>query len=233
MRNQIAVEFYKAIRFSILYIAALVIIISGFLYGNIKISSNLDFNIARVFSAVIGDTSFIFIISLVVSWFIGNDFLYRTIHNEIKIGYSRISVVLVRVLPSIVMAMFLHLAYIFSAIIGFSIKNGFDDSMFTVSNFVWLLTVMVQVCSIVCIVIFIVFALKKVTSGIAVSTIFIVICCSVLRNFINDTVFKLTPFSLAQTSDSKNLAISSIVAISVIFVSLISTHFIFRKTEVK
>lgn len=231
MRNQIAVEAYKAIRFPILYIVAFVIMIAGFLYGNIKISS--DFNAARVFSSVIGDTSFIFMISLVVSWFIGNDFLYRTIHNEIKIGYSRLSVIIVRVLPTFIMAMILHLGYIFATIIGFSIKNGFDDSIFTVVNFAWLLTVMVQICSIVCIVIFIVFALKKVTSGIAVSTIFIVICCSVLRNFINDKVFNLTPFSLAQTSDSRTLVISIAVAIGVIVVSLMVTHFIFRKTEIK
>lgn len=46
---------------------------------------------ATVFSFSICDTSFMFIISLVTAWFAGNDFLNRTMHNEIKVGYSRFS----------------------------------------------------------------------------------------------------------------------------------------------
>jgi hypothetical protein rflaF_03632 len=231
MRNQMIIERYKAVRFLILYIAAFVLATAGFLYGLIKFPNDLD--TATVFSSLVCDTSFIFILSLVSAWFAGNDFLNRTIHNEIKAGYSRFSVVFTRTVTSVIMGMLLHLSYIVAAVLGFGVKNGLDSSVFTVANLGWLSVVMLQICANICIVMFIVFALKKVTSGIAVTVIFAIVSCNVLRNFISDSVFRLTPFSLAQTGDSRTLALSAAVAAVVITVSLTATHLVFRKAEIK
>ncbi|MBQ9534803.1 MAG: ABC transporter permease [Clostridia bacterium] len=231
MRNQMIIERYKAVRFPILYLAALVAMTMGFFLGLLKLPSAWD--TAAVFSETVRDTSGFFIYVLVAAWFAGNDFLNRTIHHEIKAGYGRFSIIIARTIPAIAIALLLHLAYIAATVIGFSIKNGLDSSILTVANLVWLLTVMLQICANICIVMLIVFALKKVLSGIAVTVIFTIVSCNVLRNFISDSVFRLTPFSLAQTGDSRTLALSAAVAATVIAVSLTAAYLVFKKAEIK
>ncbi|MDE6745129.1 MAG: ABC transporter permease, partial [Oscillospiraceae bacterium] len=170
MYNQLMLEKYKAKRFIIMYLAAAVLAAAGFFLGLLKLPENLD--TAAVFSLSICDASFMFIISLVAAWFAGNDFQNRTIHNEIKAGYSRFSVLMARTITTVIMAVLLHLTYVLATVVGFSVKCRFDSSIFSITGLVWLLVVMLQICANVCIVMFIVFALKKVTSGIAVTVVF-------------------------------------------------------------
>ena len=120
-----------------------------------------------------------------------------------------------------------------SAVLGFAVKYRFDSSIFSITDFVWMLVVMLQICANICIVMLIVFALKKATSGIAVTVVFSFVACNILRNFISDSVFRLTCFSLAQTSDNRTLALSAVFAAAVIAISLTATHFVFRKAEIK
>ena len=72
MYNQLMIEKYKAKRFIIMYLAAVVLAGAGFFLGVLKLPENLD--TADVFSLTICDTSFMFIVSLVAAWFAGNDF---------------------------------------------------------------------------------------------------------------------------------------------------------------
>ena len=190
MHNQLMIEKYKAKRFIIMYLAAAVLAAAGFFLGFLKLPENLD--TAKVFSFSICDTSFMFIVSLVAAWFAGNDFLNRTIHNEIKVGYSRFSVFIARTITTAIMAVLLHLTYVFSTVLGFAVKYRFDSSIFSITDFVWLLVVLLQVCANICIVMFIVFALKKVISGIAVTVVFSFVSCNILRNFIIESVIRLT-----------------------------------------
>ena len=231
MHNQLMIEKYKAKRFVIMYLAAAVLAGAGFFLGLLKLPGHLD--TATVFSFSICDTSFMFIVSLVAAWFVGNDFLTRTIHNEIKVGYSRFSVFIARTITTVIMAVLLHLIYVFATVLGFVVKYRFDGSIFSMTNFAWLLVVLLQVCANISIVMFIVFSLKKATSGIAVTVVFSFVSCNILRNFISDSVFRLTCFSLAQTSDNRTLALSAVFAAAVIVISLTATHFVFRKAEIK
>lgn len=231
MHNQMIIEKYKAKRFIIMYLAAVVLAAAGFFLGLIKLPEYMD--TATVFSLSICDASFMFIVSLVAAWFAGNDFQNRTIHNEIKVGYSRFSVFMARTITAVIMAVLLHLTYVFTTVLGFSVKYGFDSSIFSIANLVWLLVVVLQICANICIVMFIVFALKKVTSGIAVTVVFSFVTCNILRNFISETVFRLTCFSLAQTSDNRTLALSAVFAAAVIVIALTATHFVFRKAKIK
>lgn len=231
MRNQLAIETYKAQRFILLYLAAAVLAAAGFFLGLLKLPASMD--TAAVFSLSICDTSFLFIISLVAAWFAGNDFQNRTIQNEIKAGYSRFSVCMSRTIATGIMAVLLHLIYILATVLGFAVHYRFDSSMFSVVNFVWMLVVMLQICANICIVILIVFALKKAAAGIAATVVFSFVCCNILRNFISESIFRFTCFSLAQTSDHKTLAVSAVFAAAVIAVSLTATHFVFRKAEIK
>ncbi len=231
MHNQLMIEKYKAKRFMIMYLAAAVLVAAGFFLGLLKLPEYMD--TAMVFSLSICDTSFLFLISLVAAWFVGNDFQNRTIHNEIKVGYSRFSVFMARTITTVIMAVLLHLTYVFATVLGFVVKYKFDSSIFSITDFAWMLVVMLQICAIICIVMFIVFSLKKVTSGIAVTVVFSFVSCNILRNFISESVFRLTCFSLAQTSDNRTLALSAVFAAVVIVISLTATHFVFKKAEIK
>ena len=131
------------------------------------------------------------------------------------------------------MAALLHLTYIFATVLGFAVEYRFDSSIFSITDLVWLLVVMLQICANICIVTFIVFAVKKATLGIAVTVVFSFVSCNILRNFISKSVFRLTCFSLAQTSDTGTLALSAVFAAAVIAASLTATHFVFRKAEIK
>lgn len=231
MHNQLMIEQYKAKRFILLYFAAAVLAAAGFFLGLLKLPENMD--TAAVFSFTICDTSFLFIVSLVAAWFVGNDFLNRTIQNEIKAGYSRFSVVTARTIPAVIMAVLLHLTYVFATVLGFTVKYRFDSSIFSGTDFVWMLVVMLQICANICIVMFIVFAVRKAASGIAVTVAFSFVACNILRNFFSESVFRLTCFSLAQTSDSRTLALSAVFAAVTIAVSVTAAHFVFRKAEIK
>ncbi len=231
MHNQLMIEKYKAKRFIIMYLAAAVLAAAGFFLGLLKLPEYMD--TAKVFSLSVCDTSFMFLISLVAAWFAGNDFQNRTIHNEIKVGYSRFSVFMARTITAVIMAELLHLTYVFATVLGFAVKYRFDSSIFSMRHFGWLLVVMMQICANICIVMFIVFALKKVTSGIAVTVVFSFVSCNILRNFISKSVFRLTCFSLAQTSDNRTLVLSAVFAAVIIVISLTATHFVFRKAEIK
>lgn len=230
MYNQLIVEKYKAERFILVYLAAAVLAAAGFFNGLLKIQENL--NTATVFSFSICDTSFMFLVSLVAAWFAGNDFQNRTIQNEIKVGYSRFSVIMARTVPAVIMAVLPHLTFVFSTVLGFAVHYKFDSSIFSVTDLLWLLVVVLQICANICIVMLIVFALKKVTSGIAVTVVFSFVTCNILRNFISESFFRLTCFSLAQTSDSETLALSAVFAAAVIAAALAAAHLVFRKADI-
>lgn len=231
MHNQLKVEKFKACRFWLMYIAEMVLAVAGFLFGFIKFPEGAM--TVGIFSDVVCDTSFVFIITLVSAWFVANDFFHRTIHNEIKVGYSRWSVIFSRTVTTFIMAILLHLTYIIASVGGYCVKWGFDSSIFTERNLAWLAVVLLQICANVSFIMLIVFALKKVTAAISGAIIFSIISCNVLRNFISDGIFRLTCFSLAQDSETETLLLSGALALVTIITVTIATHLIFRKSEIK
>ena len=68
MLNQLKVEKFKACRFWLMYIAVAVLAVAGFLFGFIKFPEEAMTD--GIFSDVVCDTSFIFIITLVSAWFV-------------------------------------------------------------------------------------------------------------------------------------------------------------------
>ncbi len=231
MINQLKVELFKIKRFWLLYAGVVLLFLAGFFYGYLKF--NESYNTNTMFAAGVGDTSFMFVFSLVSAWFIGNDFSSRTVHNEVKIGYSRFSIIASRTIIVILTSTFLHLTYIVALIGGFSLKYGFDTSVFCLSNLFWLLTVMIQIIGVQCCVVFISFLTKKATAAIAVSVCFTFITCNILRNFLDSSVFRLSSFSLAQNSYTSTLVMSCIYAALMIVAITLLTHITFRKAEIK
>lgn len=231
MLNQLKLEFYKLKTFPLLYLAILLMFAAGFPYGFLKFENVL--NTDAVFSYTVCDTSLLFLISVVSSYFIGADFGSRTITNELKLGYSRLSVILTRAATVYILSILLHFVYIASSIGGFSAAHGFDTSVFHMENMLWFLTVSLQLMAIQSGTVMICFAAKKPLSAISVSVIYTFLFCNALRNLVSNQIFTLSCFCFAQSSDDKLLTPCVFFAIVTSMAFLMISVLIFRKAEVK
>lgn len=235
MTNLLKVELYKLKRFKFGYIAMIFLFALGYLYGDSRLAA-LPFDIVAdtdtVFSSSVCDTSFVFMIAIVSALFMGKDFSNHTICNEIKLGYSRFNVLLSRTIVVCVFSVLLHIIYVASVIIGFSFLRGFDDSFLCVENVFWLLTIMIQLSAVICGVVLISFLTRKVSETIAFSALYTVLCCNILRNFLDTKLFTMSCFCFVQDR-AENLALAAVIALITMFVFLTVTAFSFRKAEIK
>ena len=232
MCNQLKVTFFKFRGFWIFYLA--VLCVAGFSFWNgFAKAAPLGCNAYEMFSGASCDTSLIIILAVATSWFLGNDFSNRTIHHEISLGYSRLSVLLVRELPVMIFGVIFHSLFVFFAVLGVVCKNGFTGDLFKVQDIFWSLTVMLQIIALQSIITMITFICGKATSAIAASFCFIFITCNVLRNFLYDTFFEKTVFCFARNNASETLITSSIVAVITLVVVIVLTYLVFRKKEIK
>lgn len=232
MCNQLKVMFFKFRYFWVFYIVDLCVAGFGFWAGYVKMT-NLGWDTYKAFTDSICDTSFAFMLAVTSAWFIGNDFSNRTIQHEIAVGYSRLSVLLVRELPVMISSVLLHLVFVFSAVFGVACKNGFAENMFKTQDIFWCLTIVLQVVALQSIITMITFICGKATSAIAASVCFIIVTCNVLRNFLYDTFFEKTVFCFARNNASETLIVSSVVAVITLVVVIALTYLVFRKKEIK
>lgn len=236
MTNLLRVEFYKLKRFWIGYIVMLFMFGVGYIYGDNRIGNRvfvMTDHTTEAFSATVSDTSFVFLIAIAAALFIGRDFSNRTIGNEIKLGYSRTHILLSRMLGAGAFSILLHVIYIVAALIGFSVVRGFDTSLFSLENFLWLLTVLLQLAAIISGVVLISFLVKKMSEAIALSALYAAVCCNVLRNFFSTGIFTLSCFCFARDSDLRTLAATAVSAGITLLVFLSIAVFAFRKAEIK
>lgn len=232
MFNLLKVEFYKLKKFQIGYIAILFMAVVGYLYGDNRIGNKvfeMTDNTTIAFSNVVSDNSLVFIIAIVTALFMGKDFSNRTICNEIKLGHSRFHILFSRAIIVCIFAVSLHVIYIISVIIGFSVVRGFDTSLFCADNALWLLTVLIQLVATINGVVLISFMAKKVSEATVFSALYSVICCNILRNFISPTACFY--FVQDNTPEKIGSAIVSACITIIIFLTIAVTNF--NKAEIK
>lgn len=236
MFNLLKVEFYKLKKFQIGYIAVLFMAVMGYLYGDNRMGGKvfeMTDNTAIAFSYVVSDTSFVFLIAIVTALFMGKDFSNRTICNEIKLGHSRFYILFSRTVMVCIFAVLLHLIYIVSTILGFSVVRGFDTSLFRTENALWLLTVLIQLMAITSGVVLISFTAKKVSEAIVLSALYSLICCNILRNFVSAKIYTMSCFYFVRNSNSENLVYAMTSALVTMIVFLGAAAITFNKAEVK
>lgn len=232
MFNLLKVELYKLKKFQLGYIAILFMAVVGYLYGDNRIGNKvfeMTDNTAIAFSHVVSDNSFVFIIAIVTALFIGKDFSNRTICNEIKLGHSRLHILLSRTVVVCMFAVLLHVIFIIFTIIGFSVVRGFDTSLFCTDNALWLLTVITQLVATICGVVLISFMAKKVSEATVLSALYCVICCNILRNFISPTAC----FYFVQNTNPENMGSAIVSAFITIIVFWAIAAISFNKADVK
>ena len=232
MYNQFKVECFKMRRFILFYIVLSGLALLGFFYGYLKMVP-LSEGIYTAFTATICDTSLPFLFSVVSAWFIGNDFSSRTVHNEIKTGYSRWSVLFVRLIAVCAMAVCFHFAYVLFTMIGVGTQIGFHLDSFSVRDIFWCLTVILQITAMQSFIVFIAFLLRKASTAISVSVCFSFITCNILRNFLEGKVFELSCFYFAQDTSGKNLFFTSLFAVIVFGAMTGAAYFVFSRADIK
>lgn len=236
MLNLIQVELYKLRKFQLGYVAILFMVVMGYLFGDNRIGNKvfeMSDTTTIAFSNAVGDTSFVFLISIVTALYIGKDFSNRTICNEIKLGHSRFHILLSKTIMVCGFAVFLHSIYVLSTVIGFSVVRGFDTSILCIENLYWFLTVLLQLIAITSGIVLISFISRKVSEAIALSALFTVVCCNILRNFITSKIYTLSCFYFVQNSEVETLTFASMSACITIILFLAIARYSFHKADIR
>jgi len=239
MYNQIKVEIYKLRNSKFFYVS-----IIGFLTMSVMIfhanvfRDGLDITGYEAFIYSISDTSLLFITSLFVSYFIGNDFANRTIDNEIRIGYSRISVILSRVIVALPFTALLYLFYSVPRAVLTGLVNGFGEEMAVQDVLIRIVLFTFQIMAVTSFTALIMFWCKKSSLGMMISVCFTVVTCNILRGFSGDNpIFRATSFYRIQMNHeimtSQDIVFSFVSAIVNIIAVLFAAYLVFRKAELK
>ena len=240
MYNQLKVEFYKLRTSRFLYLS-----IIGFLTASIMIyfanviRDSLEITGHRAFLGSISDTSLLFIMSLFVSYFIGNDFANRTIDNEVRIGYSRMSVVISRTVVILPFTVLLYLLfYTAPCVLIMGINNGFGGEMGIQDIIIRIVLFALQLTAVLSFTVLIMFWCKKSSLGMMISVLFVVVTCNILRNYLMDNaVFQATVFYRIMMNSGymtlQEMQFSFVSAIATIMVVLFAMYIVFRKTDLK
>lgn len=232
MCNQLKVEFFKLRHCAIFFLAAACMAGLGFSYGYIKLTS-VGFSVYRAFQETNCDTSFMFLPALVSAWFVGADFSSRTIHHEITLGYSRWSILAVRELPVYLAAAALHYIYVVSTMLGVGSRRGFSGGSFSLQDFFWCGTVLLQLIALQSIIVFISVICAKAPAAIAGSVCFAFITCNILRNFFDGKIFTSSCFCLARNNDYDTLLPAGVAAVLTCAAMVLLTYGAFRRKEIK
>lgn len=236
MSNLLKVELYKLRRFYPGYFAILVILVTGYVYGDNRILKAV-FDAADTtdvaFRYTVHDTSFVFLIATVMALFIGKDFAGRTIGSEVKLGWSRLQIMLSRMIAACIFAVMFHAAYIISAVAGFSASLGFDTSVFSAGNFLWLITVWLQLSAVMSGVVLISFIAGKMSEAVTLTVLYSFVCCNVLRNFLRDGIFIRSCFYFVDNNNMENLAFAAVSAGVTMAVFLTLGALAFHRAEIK
>lgn len=232
MINQLKVEIFKIKRFLAVYLVLIFLAVIGFLSGYSTFAEDETLTSNTIFSWMAGDTSLMFLYSVISAWFIGIDFSNRTIHNEIKTGFERISIIISREIIVFSTAIIYHITIVGSTIIGFMCKNGFDTDFVNMRNLIWMLVVLLQVITGQNVIVCISFIIKKAVTGVVASLCFSFVAFNVLRNFIDADWFNYSFLSLAQDGSSRTLLISCIYAVVVYVLVSGVTYKLFSRAQI-
>ena len=231
MCNQMKISFYKFLRFRVFYLAVLFMVFMGIYTGWTAEAHGLG--VRDCLELSIRDTSFMFMVTLVTSWFVGSDFGNRTIHHELTLGYSRWSVLLVRELPVMLSSVILHFTCAIVTLLVNGYRNGFPSDLFQAQDLFWILTVALQLIALQSIIVLISCTCANTSSAIAASTVFTFVTCNILRNIMTGPIFTRSVFCLARNNTPELLVPASIVATVTLVVSVAVNYLIFRKQDIK
>lgn len=240
MINECKVQWYKLRRSPIFYLMiGFYLLMAGLIISKI---SGRDVRITgtEMFLGGIGDTSLLFGLTLFVSYFIGMDFKNRTIENEIRIGYSRWSVLLARSIVVLPVAVGIYIfAYVLPVTVGSTVADGLGAGLSVQGAILRLVLFCIQVAAVLSFTILFMFVSNSATVGMMVSVCFTFLTCNLLRNFLDahNPVFALTSFCRIMMNEGglngKDIVISALSATINTVAVLVLTYHLFKREELK
>lgn len=236
MYNQLKVEGYKMRKFGPFYAAlGLVVIIT--LYGLIV---GMKPEMAAYYSSMydgfkdsVQDTSFIFMIGMLVAWYVGVDFTQRTMHRSLETGCRRWVIVVTRIIATTVLSVFFHLAFILQGCINFGKQYGISFSGFNSRDILWVAVVALQILALNSLFALITFICANMYSGLFATVTISLVGGNVLRNvFGGNFLYEHSFLCFAKSSASSDLIPCAICAIIATVVFTVAAIIIFNKKDV-
>ena len=235
MVNQLKAEFYKLRKCSFLYLVFLLMISLGVLYGYFRIIPQ-NIKADEIFSNSISDTSLIFIVAVFALYYLAGDFSNRTIHNEIKMGYSRISAMISRGIVLFPFVFLLHISFPITVSVIAGIFNGFENINFSTNLLIPILVVSVQLMAIFSFLILITFVTQKVISAFAFGISFIFITCNIIRNFdypeTLQKLYEMSCFNLFNLSSTVNPVYAILFSLTTLTLVYFIGYLIIKKRDI-
>ena len=240
MHNQLKLELYKLKRSKFLYLVSFAFIALGIIIGVNSTKMNMSMVSGKaIFLESISDTSLLFLLSLFICYFIGDDFTNRTIDNEIRVGYSRLSVIIARGIVALPFTVLIYMCYTVTITVCFGIINGFGTEVTIAEMLVRLILFALQVMAVQSFTIFFMFVCRNATLGMMISVCFTFVTCNILRNIFgeNNLLFRITSFYRIMMNDkdltTQNIIVSFVSAIATILIMFLLTHIVFQKAELQ
>jgi len=179
-----------------------------------------------------------FILSLFASYIVGKEFTDRTIDNEIRIGYSRLSIILTRFLVVLPLTVVPYLAYSITCSVVVGIMHGIGQTFSVGELLVRFLLFSLQVMSIQSISMFVMFASRKASFGMMINVGVTFVTCNYLRNVAEDNVlFRASSFYRImmnfKTMTMQELLFSFASAILMLVVMVYASFVAFNKADLR
>ncbi len=230
MINLLSVEFYKLRRQKSVYGVLLILVLLGLIqaFAGARPITSID---TAVYS--ICDTSLVFLITLAISAYVGNDFSNRTIHNSIKLGYDRKMLVLSKMLPALCLAVFLQLAFALATVIFVGVRYGFSCTIPAGNLILWWFVCLIQCCAAESFVVLLGFLCKNLSMTMAAGTCFTIVTCNILRNFMDNRFFIFSCFHFAEDYSYSHLLTALAAAVVVLAGVIYAACAVFKNAEVK
>ena len=115
----------------------------------------------------------------------------------------------------------------------FAAVRGFDSSVLCAGNAFWLITVLIQLSAVISGVMLITFITRTVAGAIAISSMYVLIGCNILRNYTDAKIFTMSPFCFAQDNNMEYLFFTAIVAFVTLIIFSATATVIFNRSDVK
>lgn len=242
MLDLLKVEFYKIKKQGIFYFVMLSVIIISMVTAYSSMNRGEFFgNIYYIES--FHDASILFIFVILISFYIGSDFLNRSISFQVSRGHSRKKIVYSKLIVSIVLSLIAVILYVFVGTIIVSLKKGYGSIISVkeiINMFIILCESMILNIGTVSCFVLIAFVCKDIVKSICLSILFIIICSTLIPNLKSIFLMKnlVEYFTITQIS---NIGIITLKQILVIVLSSFYTfmisygclNLIFKKMELK
>jgi len=236
MRNQVKAALLKLQKSRFFYIASLCLVLFGVFFATGTLfHDNVDDTGQDVFFLLISDVTLMFVSVAFVSYFISSDFSNRTICNEIRVGYSKFSVVFSRVIIALLFAIFMQLLFFGIVILMYGLVNGFGFYIPLHKLALKLILFICQTTAVLSLAVLITFLSKKTSLSMMLSISFVFVFFNLLRNspISNTAFYRLTIFYRFmmnnQHMSSWDISVSFISAIITILGALFTAYIVFRK----